>query len=98
MYHMLPFMVNKDVQIATRTIFLQKYSSLDKLMCKRASCNWLCYINRLCINCHILLNYLVLLWTFVLFAISYLHPLSCSALLLPVLIYFFVSMSTTMMN
>jgi len=51
---------------------LQKYSSLDKPMCKSASCNCLCYITKLYISCHNLLNYLVLLWI-VLFALSYLH-------------------------
>jgi len=41
----------------TKEFFLQKFSSVSKPTCKRASCNWLCYITRLYINCHGLLNY-----------------------------------------
>ena len=74
-------------QIARRTkkFFLQKYSSLDKPMCKRASCNWFCYITRLYTNCHRLLtNYLLLLWTVVLFGCvicAYFHALRYYCLL-----------------
>jgi len=66
-------------------------------MCKRASCNGLCYITRY-INCQRLLNYIVLLWTLLCYLLYFCtcpHALHYYCLFI---FYFFGCICTDMVN